>query len=230
MGALHRGHSALIERCREENDAAVVSIFINPTQFNDPRDLERYPKTLDQDLELLDHLGVGDVLIPSAAEMYPNGYCLRVRSEKEETLMEGLYRPGYFDGVLTVVLKLLNIVRANRAYFGEKDFQQLKAIRDMAADFFVPTEVIACPTIRDESGLAESSRNSLLSSSGRKQAARLFQTLSSAPTSAEAARSLELEGFRVDYVEEHWGRRFAAAFLEGVRLIDNVPYLAASGR
>jgi pantoate--beta-alanine ligase len=124
---------------------------------------------------------------------------------------------------MTVVLKLLNLAGANRAYFGEKDYQQLQVISEMARDFFIPTEIIACATVREASGLAESSRNTLLSDAGRAQAASLFRVLDTAPTPAEAAALLEAEWFRVDYVEEHWGRRFAAAYLEGVRLIDNVP-------
>jgi len=137
--------------------------------------------------------------------------------------MEGFHRPGFFRGVMTVVLKLLNLVRADRAYFGEKDYQQLRVVAGMASDFFLPTEIVACPTIREASGLAESSRNSLLSRDGRRQAAGIYQALTTSSTSAAAQAMLEDDGFKVEYVEEHWGRRFAAVFLEGVRLIDNVP-------
>ena len=137
--------------------------------------------------------------------------------------MEGAYRPGFLQGVMTIVLKLLSLVRPNRAYFGEKDFQQLRTITRMVEDFFVPTEIVACPTVRAPSGLAESSRNRLLSAAARKKAACLYRTLTEAPSPAEASAILQAEGFTVDYVEEHWGRRFAAACLEGVRLIDNVP-------
>jgi len=132
-------------------------------------------------------------------------------------------RPGFFDGVMTVVLKMLNIIQADRAYFGEKDYQQWKVLHAMAADLFLPTEILACPTIRTASGLAESSRNALLTAGGRQKAAEIYRALRFAPTADVARQQLEAEGFRVDYVEEHWGRRFAAAFLEGVRLIDNVP-------
>jgi pantoate--beta-alanine ligase len=125
--------------------------------------------------------------------------------------------------VMTVVLKLLSLVRADRAYFGEKDFQQLKVVNELAAEFFTGTEIVACPTVRECSGLAESSRNALLSPAAKVQAPALYRVLTTAPTPAEAIAALESEGFRVDYVEEHWGRRFAAAFLDGVRLIDNVP-------
>jgi pantoate--beta-alanine ligase len=223
MGALHRGHASLVERCRRENQAVVVSIFVNPTQFNDPKDLERYPRTIENDLALLESLSTDEVLVPAPAEMYPLGKRFRMEEECTTKIMEGVYRPGFFQGVMTVVLKLLNLAGANRAYFGEKDYQQLKVISEMVRDFFIPTEIVPCTTVREASGLAESSRNALLSNAGRAKAACLFRVLSTAPTPAEASAQLEAEGFRVDYVEEHWGRRFAAAHLEGIRLIDNVP-------
>jgi pantoate--beta-alanine ligase len=223
MGALHRGHASLVERCRAENEIAVVSIFVNPTQFNDPRDLERYPRTLEADLEILKSLGVDDVLVPPAAELYPQNRRFRVEEDCITKLMEGAYRPGFFSGVMTIVLKLLNLVRADRAYFGEKDYQQLQVIADMAKDFFIDTEIVACPTVREASGLAESSRNMLLSTAGRQKAACLFRALNAASDPQKAREMIAAEGFAVDYVEEHWGRRFAAARLEGVRLIDNVP-------
>ncbi|MBV8842094.1 MAG: pantoate--beta-alanine ligase [Bryobacterales bacterium] len=222
MGALHRGHAALIERCRAENGIAVVSIFVNPLQFNDPKDLDRYPRTMERDLMLLENLNVDDVFVPSPAEMYPQGCRFYVEEASSTAIMEGLHRPGFFKGVMTVVLKLLNLVRADRAYFGEKDFQQLKIIQGMVNDFFIPTEIVACPTVREPSGLAESSRNALLSAAGRERAGSIFQVLTSASTPEQARTQLEACGFSVDYVEDHWGRRFAAASLEGVRLIDNV--------
>jgi len=224
MGALHRGHGSLVERCRKENDISVVSIFINPLQFNDPKDLERYPQTPGQDLSLLERLGVDEVFIPPDAEMYPPGCRYYVDEPSTGALMEGLHRPRFFRGVMTIVLKLLNLVRASRAYFGEKDYQQLRVIAGMASDFFIPTEIVACPTIREASGLAESSRNALLSCDGRRQAAGIYRALTTASTPAAAQAMLERDGFKVEYVEEHWGRRFAAVFLEGVRLIDNVPF------
>jgi pantoate--beta-alanine ligase len=165
---------------------------------------------------------VDEVFMPSAADLYPDGYLFRVTAERLTGEMEGVYRPGFFEGVMTVVLKLLNLVRADRAYFGEKDYQQLQIIRQMTHDLFVPTDIIGCPTVRTESGLAESSRNALLSSEGREKAAAIFRILSSAESSDEARTLLENDGFGVDYIEEHFGRRFAAVTLEGVRLIDNV--------
>ncbi|MFN0164786.1 MAG: pantoate--beta-alanine ligase [Bryobacteraceae bacterium] len=223
MGALHRGHASLVERCRRENEIVVVSIFVNPSQFNDPKDLQRYPRTLDDDLALLTDLGADDVILPSAAEMYPQGYRFRVEPDSTAEVMEGAYRPGFLQGVLTVVLKLLNLVRADRAYFGEKDYQQLKVVTDMVEEFFIPTEIVPCRTVREASGLAESSRNILLPPGERDRAPCLFRALSTASSTREARAILEAEGFRVEYVEERWGRRFAAAFLGSVRLIDNVP-------
>src|SRR5262252_1960753 len=175
MGALHRGHASLVERCRRENEIVVASIFVNPTQFNDPADLTRYPRTLDRDLPLLEKLGADHVLAPSAADLYPHGYRFRMECDSAYMVMEGAHRPGFLQGVLTVVLKLLNIVRPDRAYFGEKDYQQLQAVSDMVREFFLATEIVACPTVREESGLALSSRNALLSVQGRDKAAALFR-------------------------------------------------------
>jgi pantoate--beta-alanine ligase len=223
MGALHSGHASLVRRCRAENDVVVASIFVNPTQFNDAGDLDKYPRTMESDLALLRELGTDEVITPSAAELYPDGYCFKVEAASLTNVMEGAYRPGFFEGVMTIVLKLLNLVRPDRAYFGEKDYQQMKIIAAMVSDFFIPTEIVACPTVREPSGLAESSRNTRLSPAAREKAALLFQALSSASTPKNAQSTLEAAGFTVDYVEEHWGRRLAAVFLDGVRLIDNVP-------
>lgn len=222
MGALHRGHSSLVERCRAENEIVVVSIFVNPSQFNDPSDLERYPRTLDQDLAMLESLGADEVIVPGARELYPGGYRFRLEPHNCDLVLEGAHRPGFLQGVMTIVLKLLNLVGADRAYFGEKDFQQLRIVADMTREFFLPTQIIPCPTVREESGLAMSSRNALLSPQGRETAAYLFQALTTAAGCAEARAVLETRGFVVEYVEERWGRRLAAVHLEGVRLIDNV--------
>ena len=192
MGALHRGHAALVERCRAENEIAVVSIFVNPSQFNDPNDLARYPNTLESDLTLLQKLGVDDVFVPTAAEMYPQGYRMKVQPDERYRIMEGLHRPGFLEGVATVVLKLLEIVRPEKAYFGEKDYQQLMLIRDLVAEFFLPCKIVACPTVRAESGLAESSRNALLSPAAREKApvstwARIAAASSPAAVAASAS-------------------------------------------
>jgi pantoate--beta-alanine ligase len=221
MGALHCGHASLIERCRGENEIAVVSIFVNPTQFNDPNDLRRYPRTLEPDMHLLERLQVDDVLAPPVSVLYPRGYRFRVEPASP-AFMESAYRPGFLTGVLTVVLKLLGMVRPTRAYFGEKDYQQLQAVTEMVREFFLPTEIVACPTVRASSGLAESSRNALLTPENREKAAGLYQALIAGRSAAESQSLIESAGFSVDYVEEHWGRRFVAASLGGIRLIDNV--------
>ena len=142
---------------------------------------------------------------------------------ESDLVLEGSHRPGFLQGVMTVVLKLLNLVRADRAYFGEKDYQQLKIISEMTQEFFLPTQIIPCPTVREESGLAMSSRNTLLSAEAHDKAAHLFRALTTASSCAEARAVLEAQGFRVEYVEERWARRLAAVNFEGVRLIDNVP-------
>jgi pantoate--beta-alanine ligase len=222
MGALHHGHGSLVERCRKENEIVVVSIFVNPTQFNDPSDLDRYPRTMENDLRYLEMLGVDEVFFPTQSEMYPHGYRFRVEPDADTHIMEGAFRPGFLSGVMTVVLKLLNLVQADRAYFGEKDYQQLRTVRDMVEDFFVPTQIVACATVREESGLAASSRNALLPREAKQKAPVLYRALTESSDCEEARALLEREGFRVDYVEDHWKRRFAAAFLGGVRLIDNV--------
>jgi pantoate--beta-alanine ligase len=155
--------------------------------------------------------------------MYPDGYRFRVEPGDLDRVLEGVYRPGHFAGVLTIVLKLLNLVGADRAYFGEKDYQQMRIVSDMAQEFFLATQIVACPTLREQSGLAMSSRNALLPPEGRNRAAQLYRVLTTSTSSAEAKEKLEFQGFTVEYVEERWGRRLAAASLNGVRLIDNVP-------
>ncbi|MCM2279697.1 MAG: pantoate--beta-alanine ligase [Oligoflexia bacterium] len=222
MGALHAGHAALVERSHSENEATLVSIFVNPTQFNDPRDLEKYPRTLEADLDLLERAGADCVLYPEYRELYPDGYRYRVQEGELSRLLCGAHRPGHFDGVLTVVLKLLNIARAARAYFGEKDFQQLLLVKEMAEAFFLPTEIVPCKTVRQEDGLALSSRNARLNPGQRAQAAEFARLLGSGLPASEIRSRLEALGFAVDYVEERFGRRFGAVKLGEVRLIDNV--------
>jgi pantoate--beta-alanine ligase len=223
MGALHEGHGSLVKRCRAENEVAVVSIFVNPMQFDDAGDLERYPRNIDQDISLLETVGADYVIMPVAHDLFPNGYRFRLEPDISDLVLEGSHRPGYLQGMMTVVLKLLNLVSATRAYFGEKDYQQLRIVSAMAREFFVPTKIIACPTVREKSGLAMSSRNALLPAEAREKAASLFHVLTNAATCAEAKALLEAQGFIVDYVEECWARRLAAVYIDGVRLIDNVP-------
>jgi len=222
MGALHEGHLSLLRRAKKENALAVASIFVNPAQFNDPRDLERYPRTLAEDIKKLETAGTDFLLLPSAAEMYADGYKYRLNETSESGFLCGAHRPGHFEGVLTVVMKLLNLVRAEKAYFGEKDFQQLHLIRGMAEAFFVGTKIIPCPTLREKDGLAMSSRNLLLEPEHRKLAPALYAELRSKAGPSQVKKRLTALGFQPDYVEERWGRRFAAARLGKVRLIDNV--------
>ena len=222
MGALHEGHLSLVRRSREENDRTLVSIFVNPTQFDDPGDLARYPRTLDADLAMLRGAGVDVVLVPGEAELYPDRFRYRVGETDLSGVLEGRHRPGHFEGMLTVVLKLLQVASAERAYFGQKDWQQLELVRGMADAFFLPTTIVGCPTVREPDGLALSSRNRRLSAEDRAIAPVLFRTLCDAPDAADAARRLEQAGFVVDYVEDRNQRRLAAVRLGNVRLIDNV--------
>lgn len=222
MGALHEGHASLMKKSIAENDLTVVSVFVNPTQFDRTDDLKNYPKTWTQDLELLKSLDVHHVLLPTAAELYQDGYRYRV-TEKEKSLnLCGAHRPGHFDGVLTVVMKLLNLVQADSAYFGEKDFQQLTLVREMAESFFMKTKIVGCPIVREADGLAMSSRNLRLSASEREKAPVFAKILSQSAHATEAANLLRQEGFEVDYVTDWEGRRLGAVQLGKVRLIDNV--------
>jgi pantoate--beta-alanine ligase len=221
MGALHAGHAALLRRARAENDRVVLSIFVNPTQFNDANDLARYPRTLEADLELAGR-DIDAALVPTADELYPDGYRYRVTETALSRRWEGEHRPGHFDGVLSVVLKLLNLVQPDRAYFGEKDWQQLQLVRGMTEALLLPVEIVGCPTVRDADGLALSSRNRRLSAEGRTRATEFPAILSSAPDAASAAAALVAKGFAVDYIDDVDGRRLGAVRLEGVRLIDNV--------
>lgn len=221
MGALHEGHHALLERAREQNDLVVLSIFVNPAQFDDPSDLSGYPRTLEADLALAGDL-VDWVLAPSAADMYPDGYNYRLTENRLSWQWEGAHRAGHFDGVLTVVLKLLNLVRANRAYFGEKDWQQLRLVSGLAKALFLSTEIVGCPVIRAPDGLALSSRNRRLSPAGRTKAAQFPRILQQARDSAAAEAQLRASGFAVDYVADDQGGRLGAVRIEGLRLIDYV--------
>jgi pantoate--beta-alanine ligase len=222
MGALHKGHAALIQRSKEENDLTIASIYLNPTQFNDKKDLETYPVTWDSDIKQLENLEVDVLFAPDYEQMYPDDYHYRIMEDELSKILCGATRPGHFDGVLTIVMKFFMIIGACNAYFGEKDYQQFQLIKGMVNAFFLPITVIPCPTVRETDGLAMSSRNKKLSPEGRKKAPILYQQLSSGKELKEISEILENEGFRVDYLKEQEGRRYAAVFLDGVRLIDNV--------
>lgn len=232
MGALHEGHLSLLRRARAENDIVLLSIFVNPTQFDNAEDLAKYPVMMEKDLALAKSVGCDHVITPNKTMMYPDDYRYRVSESEFSKVLCGAHRPGHFDGVLSVVLKLFNIAHATRAYFGEKDFQQLELIRGMARAFFLDVDVIGCPTLREKDGLAMSSRNLRLTPEERERAPLFARTLMETlklDLSPEAGRQkLEQLGFRVDYVEDHtvgapaMRRRFGAVFLGNVRLIDNV--------
>lgn len=177
MGALHKGHISLVEKCSKENDITVVSIFVNPTQFNDKKDLERYPRTLEADCKLLGNIKVDIVFAPSVEEIYPEPDTRTFSYPPTDTVMEGKYRPGHFNGVCQIVSKLFDFVEPDKAYFGEKDFQQVAVIKAMVKDKKYNIEIIQCPIIRENDGLALSSRNALLTSQERLIAVNISKVL-----------------------------------------------------
>ena len=214
MGALHEGHARLIKLARQECESVTVSVFVNPLQFDRKDDLQRYPRTLDADLEVCRRLGVDLVFAPSAAEMYPTPPHCTVDVGSLADHLCGQYRPGHFRGVATVVLKLLQIVQPSRAYFGEKDTQQLTIIRRLVADFDVPVQIVGVPTVREPDGLALSSRNRLLGSAERQSALALYRALveagrqiSAGVTDVETIRSQAIArvpqdpSLRLEYLE-----------------------------
>ena len=250
MGALHAGHASLVKRCVAENDATVVSVFVNPTQFNDKNDLAKYPRTLDADCRLLEACGATFAFAPSVEEMYPEPDTRHFSYAPLDTVMEGAFRPGHFNGVCQVVSKLFDIVKPDRAYFGEKDFQQLAIIREMVRQMHFPLEIVGCPIVREEDGLALSSRNMRLSAEERQQALHISKTLfesrdyAATHTVAETQRFVEdsiaaVSGLRLEYFElvdgdtlqkiANWEDTDYAVgcitvFCGEVRLIDNIKY------
>ncbi len=229
MGALHDGHASLLKRSVATDDVTVLSIYVNPTQFNDPKDLAGYPDTLAEDLALAEAIGVDHVILPTYEELYADGFCYQVHETEFSKALCGGNRPGHFTGVLTVVMKLLNLVQPRRAYFGEKDYQQYLLIKDMAAAFFMDVDIVGCETVRECDGLAMSSRNKLLDKPGRALATKFNRALRSGATDAEVAQQLDALGFAVDYIQTRDGRRFGAVVVDcgarSVRLIDNVARL-----
>jgi pantoate--beta-alanine ligase len=248
MGALHNGHARLIAQAREECDSVVVSVFVNPLQFDRPDDLERYPRTLDADLELCDTLGTDIAFVPSTAEMYPVSPRCTIQVTRLGDELCGRYRPGHFGGVATVVMKLFQIVQADVAYFGEKDAQQLAIIRRLVADFNVPLAIVGVETVREADGVAMSSRNQHLDRCERQLATSLYQALGAARAAIEAgtsdpaavraaavARIIADERVRLEYLEAVDPDSMqpvqqirqpvivaGALWVGGTRLIDNV--------
>lgn len=177
MGALHEGHASLVRRSVSENDITVVSIFLNPTQFNDPKDLERYPRTLESDCAILEKCNAQVAFVPSVKEIYPEPDTRHFSYPPTDSVMEGERRPGHFNGVCQIVSKLFSITDPDRAYFGEKDYQQIAVIRRMAEDLKFRVNIVPCPVIREEDGLAMSSRNTLLSPDEKKIASNIYRVL-----------------------------------------------------
>jgi pantoate--beta-alanine ligase len=218
MGAFHEGHLALFRTAREENELVVASLFVNPAQFAEGEDLAHYPRDEARDTELAEEAGIDVLFLPQADEIYPPGFETWVEVERLGSMLEGRYRPGHFRGVATVCLKLFNLVQPRRAYFGQKDAQQVAVVRRLVRDLAVPVEIRVVPTVRDADGLALSSRNAYLSPEERERALALPRAL------ALRDRS-ELDGLEVDYFEEadFEPRVLAAAVRVGsTRLIDNV--------
>ena len=250
MGALHAGHASLVERSVAENDVTVVSIFVNPTQFNDKNDLLKYPRTLEADCELLQSVGAMIAFAPSVEEVYPEPDTRSFSYAPLDTVMEGTFRPGHFNGVCQIVSKLFDMVQPHRAYFGEKDFQQLAIIREMVRQMNYPLEIVGCPIVREADGLAMSSRNTRLSVEERTTALNISRILfesqkyAKVHTLAETKSFVEegiaaIEGLRLEYYEvvddrtlqtvREWNEAEGivgciTVFCGDVRLIDNIRY------
>ena len=250
MGALHNGHASLVERSVAENDVTVVSVFVNPTQFNDKNDLKNYPRTLDADCALLERVGASLVFAPTVEEMYPTEDTRSFSFAPLDTVMEGACRPGHFNGVAQIVSKLFYAVEPRRAYFGEKDFQQLAIIRQMVRQMNFDIEIVGCPIVREEDGLAMSSRNTLLTDEERERALTISSTLfasadfakvnSLAATKAFVEDMInDTDGLDLEYYQivdgntlqqiEEWGDSdyvvgCIALFCGKIRLIDNIKY------
>ena len=250
MGALHEGHASLVKRAVAENDVVVVSDFVNPTQFNDKNDLLKYPRTLEADCELLEKEGAAYVFAPSVEEVYPEPDTRQFSYAPLDTVMEGKYRPGHFNGVCQVVSKLFMMVEPDKAYFGEKDFQQLAIIREMVKQMNFPLEIVGCPIVREADGLALSSRNARLSEKERLQALSISKTLFQSKEYAAthtveetqkfvedgiaASEGLELEYFELvdgttlqkisTWDETNYAVGCITVYCGEVRLIDNIKY------
>ncbi|MEJ5302964.1 MAG: pantoate--beta-alanine ligase [Bacteroidales bacterium] len=248
MGALHEGHLSLVRKALQENDYCVTSIFVNPIQFNNREDLEKYPRTPERDLQMLEEAGCQAVFMPSVDEMYPEEVNEHYDFGHLDKVMEGAFRPGHFNGVAIVVKRLFEIIQPHKAYFGEKDYQQLAIIRELVRRYQIPVKIVACPIVREDDGLAMSSRNMRLSAEDRRKAPQIYQTLLTARQLAkehdvafvknwvlETLKSIE--GFEPEYFEiasgetllpvNHWDEAdtvmgFVVVWLGGVRLIDNI--------
>lgn len=250
MGALHEGHVSLVKKSLEQNDITVVSVFVNPTQFNNQEDLIKYPRTLDKDTSLLEDVGADFVFAPLVEEIYPEPDTRQFDFGLLDKVMEGRFRPGHFNGVAQVVSRLFDIVKPDRAYFGEKDFQQLAIIRDMVKQYHYPIEIVPMPIVREQSGLAKSSRNQRLSDTEKEQAVAISRILLKSKAEwikysvAETLKNVvdeinEVASLTVEYFEivdgdtlqsiDNWSDTLYAVgcitvFCGEVRLIDNITY------
>ena len=244
MGALHEGHLALVKKCKSESELSIVSIFVNPTQFNDNKDLEKYPNTIEADLKSLEQMDVDIVFIPKFEDLYQNEQKLAVNIAEIEQKMEGSKRPGHFDGVIRVLSIFFNLIKPKHAYFGEKDYQQVLVVQQLINQYFPTISLIKCPTIREHNGLAKSSRNKLLSESAFNRSGEIYSTLKwiKENITAQSINSILDDGmrklserFEVEYLElrnennleetsnslEN-SRLFVAVQIESIRLIDNI--------
>lgn len=203
MGALHAGHRSLVERARRENGTVVVSVFVNPTQFNDKNDLKHYPRTPEADARLLEEAGADFVLMPTVEEIYPQPDTRQFDFGLIDKVMEGATRPGHFNGVAQVVSRLFNIARPARAYFGEKDFQQIAVIKSMVAQLALPIEIVECAIVRGEDGLALSSRNTLLDAAHRAAAPHIYATLRAAVAQSQEMAPARLKEWVTAEVERN---------------------------
>ncbi len=231
MGALHAGHLKLVETAKTHCKTVVVSIFVNPKQFDNKADLEKYPQTLEHDITQLEALGVAMLFLPKAAEIYPDNFQTIIGLPKFDTFLCGVHRPGHFNGVATILTKFFNIIQPQKAFFGEKDFQQLMLVQQLVQDLDIETEIIGVETMREGDGLAMSSRNRRLSKEGRQHAtviSKVLQSIKSIDDIPAAKQQILNAGFSsIDYFEIHGvnekPRIFVAANIEGIRLIDNMP-------
>ncbi len=250
MGALHQGHISLVKKCVEENNICIVSIFVNPTQFNNKEDLIKYPRNLDKDAQLLKEAGVNIVFAPTVEEIYPEPDTRQFDFGQLDKVMEGKFRPGHFNGVAQVVSRLFDIIKPDKAYFGEKDFQQLAIIRDMVRQYNIPVEIVPLPIKRENSGLAMSSRNERLTDEQKTEAANIYKVLTESKDlintksvkeiitfvtrKVNHINSLEVEYYDIvdgdtllsisDWEETQYAVGCIAVFCGDVRLIDNITY------
>lgn len=231
MGALHQGHASLVKQCVADNDITIVSVFLNPTQFNDPKDLERYPRTFEEDCKILNEVGADIVFAPTPKEMYPTPDNRHFEFPPTSTVMEGAKRPGHFNGVCQVVSRLFYITKPHNAYFGEKDWQQICVIKQLVKYLNLDIKIIECPIIREESGLAMSSRNALLTSEERAIAANIYRILKESVTKKDSLSVDELQQEvinsinAIDQLEVEYFEIVDGNTLETVHSWNDLPYI-----